>query len=130
MLFRYAGESGAKIFDGVKVNNIEFVPHDSDIGPKDSPDVDLGRPVSASWTRKDGSSGTIQFEYLIDASGRAGLVSTRYMKNRKYNSGLKNIATWGYWEGVGTYGIDTSAEGAPFFEAFQGISFLLKFFEL
>jgi hypothetical protein len=28
-----------------------------------------GRPVSASWSRKDGTTGTISFEYLVDASG-------------------------------------------------------------
>lgn len=128
LLFRYAGESGAKIFDGVRVNSIQFAPYDSGNKTKDSGAVDLGRPVSASWTSKDGGFGAVRFDYLIDASGRAGLVSTKYMKNRKYNPGLKNTATWGYWESVGTYGIGTSAEGAPFFEAFQGICFLLHVF--
>lgn len=93
LLFKYAGESGAKIFDGVKVTDIEFVPDYGENGSKDPGFVDLGRPVSASWSRKDGSSGTLRFEYLIDASGRAGLVSTGYEKNRRYNPGLKNIAT-------------------------------------
>ena len=80
-----------------------------------------GRPVSASWSRKDGSSGVIEFEYLVDASGRAGLVSTKYLKNRKNNQALKNIANWGYWKGAGKYGQGTSREGVPFFEALTGM---------
>lgn len=122
LLFRHAGESGARIFDGVKVTSLGFAPGDGKNGTKNAEGVDLGRPISASWSRKDGHSGTIRFEYLIDASGRAGIVSTKYIKNRRYNPGLKNIATWGYWEGAGTYGVGTRREGAPFFEAFQGIS--------
>lgn len=79
-----------------------------------------GRPVSASSSRKEsGVSGTIRFKYLVDASGRAGLVSTKYTKNRKYNQGLKSIATWGYWNFAGTHG---PGEGDPFFEAIQGTS--------
>lgn len=49
-------------------------------------------------------------------------MSTKYLKNRKYNEGsqLKSVATWGYWEGHGTYGLGTKREGAPFFEALTG----------
>ena len=38
------------------------------------------------------------FDYLIDASGRAGLVSTRYLRNRRFHQSFKNVAIWGYWE--------------------------------
>ncbi|CAI7637180.1 unnamed protein product [Penicillium glandicola] len=113
ILFEHARDSGAKAFDGVKVNGIEFLPTGCQEGHGNS---NQGRPVSASWTRKDKmASGTIRFQYLVDASGRAGLVSTKYMKNRRYNEGLKNIATWGYFEGAGVYGKGTPAEGGPFF---------------
>lgn len=113
-MFKHAGKSGAKIFDGVKVKTIDFVP--------DSEAPDLGRPVSATWSRKDGSSGVTKFEYLVDATGRAGLVSTKYLKNRKYNQGLKNVASWGYWKGASDYGVGTPAEGQPYFEALGGTS--------
>ena len=119
-MFKHAGKCGAETFDGVKVNSIEFVP--SDI----KEDVAVGtpnpgRPVSASWTRKDdGTSGEIKFDYLVDASGRAGMVSTKYLKNRKTNQGLKNIANWGYWTGADMYGVGTKREGVPFFEALSG----------
>jgi flavin-dependent dehydrogenase len=120
LLFRHAGESGAKIFDGVKVNEIKFepLPKDSDLADADLPNP--GRPISASWSRKDGSTGTVRFEYLVDASGRAGVVSTKYLKNRRYNQGLKNIANWAYWKNVTPYGIGKPYEGVPYFEALKG----------
>ncbi|KAF6219189.1 hypothetical protein HO133_005014 [Letharia lupina] len=105
------------IFDGVKVDSIESVPSDNQNGTVDSGILHPGRPVSASWSRKDGSSGQIKFDYLVDASGRAGLVSTKYLKNRKNNQGLKNIANWGYWKGAGEYVPDTPRQGQPLFEA-------------
>lgn len=86
ILFRHAGECGAHIFDQTKVTSIEF---------EDSlTDLPVGKPTSVTWSRKDGSTGTVTFDYLVDASGRAGLISTKYLKNRKFNQGLKNIANW------------------------------------
>ena len=43
--------------------------------PKDVKVADIGRPVSATYKHKDGTTGSIKFDYLIDASGRQGLVS-------------------------------------------------------
>ena len=117
-MLKHAGKSGAKIFDAVKVKTIDIVP--------DSEASDLGRPVSAAWSRKNSSSGVTKFEYLVDATGRAGLVSTRYLKNRQYISGLKNVASWGCWKGASDYGVGTPAEGQPYFEALGGTS-LFKF---
>lgn len=117
LIFRHAGKSGAQIFDGVKVSNLEFAPHE---GPStaDAKTLDPGRPVSATWTRKeDGATGTIKFDYLVDASGRQGIMSTKHLKNRHFNQGLKNVASWGYWKGAGRYGVGTPQEGVPYFEA-------------
>lgn len=47
-------------------------------------------------------------------------MSTRYLKNRHFNASLKNIAVWGYWTDVGTYGVGTKRQGAPYFEALTG----------
>jgi flavine halogenase len=121
LMFRHAGKCGAKIFDGVKVNELEFKPSGIEV-PADSKVGNIERPVSAAWSRKDGSSGAIKFQYLVDASGRVGLVSTKYMKNRKYNQGLKNVASWGYWKGAGKYAVGTKRENQPFFEALTGFS--------
>lgn len=64
--------------------------------------------------------GTTAFTHVIDASGRAGLMSTRYLRNRRFNASLKNIAVWGYWKEVGSYGQGTQRSGAPWFEALTG----------
>lgn len=116
LLFKHARESGAKTFDLTKVNSVDFEPVDNASDGLSNP----GRPVSASWSRKDGTSGTISFEYFIDATGRQGLLSTKYLKNRSYNQGLKNIANWGYWKGAGDWGVGTPRQGSPYFEALKG----------
>ncbi|KAI2870978.1 hypothetical protein CBS115988_8925 [Aspergillus niger] len=105
---------GTLAFDGVKVTAIEFDPLD-----ESAIDDHPGRPVSASWKAKDGRTGSISFDYLVDASGRAGIASTKYLKSRTYNSYLKNVASWGYWRGATPYGVGTSVEGQPYFEALQ-----------
>ncbi|KAI0842124.1 hypothetical protein F5Y06DRAFT_306973 [Hypoxylon sp. FL0890] len=117
LLFRHAAECGVKTFDETKVVSIDFQKDDRSISPNN-----VGRPVSVTWARKDGNSGSISLEYLVDASGRAGLVSTKYLKNRSYNQGLKNIASWGYWKGGGIYGVGTYKEGSPYFEALKDAS--------
>jgi hypothetical protein len=127
LLFKHAGESGAKIFDQTKVDSIEF---ESDSESASSALPNPGRPVSATWKRKDGTSGKISFKYFIDASGRQGLLSTKYLKNRHYNQGLKNIANWAYWKGAGAYGKGTKREGSPYFEALKGNAQLSSFWLL
>jgi flavine halogenase len=63
----------------------------------------------------------IVFDYLVDATGRSGLLSTKYFKNRAFTDSLKNIAIWGYWRNVNSYGEGTSRHGAPWFEALTGM---------
>ncbi|KAI4168591.1 MAG: hypothetical protein LQ343_006255 [Gyalolechia ehrenbergii] len=123
LMFKHAAKMGAATFDGVKINELEFVPSDIPSVQEGADAQNPGRAVSAAWSRKgDGTSGKITFDYLVDASGRAGIVSTKYLKNRKNNQGLKNIANWGYWKGAGSYGAGTSREGSPFFEALTDAS--------
>ena len=117
LIFKHASKSGAHTFDQTKVESIEFEStNEAWVDGLPNP----GRPVSATWSRKDGSSGVIKFDDLIDASGRAGVVTTKYFKNRKYNQGLKNIASWGYFKNTGFYGVGTEQEGQPYFEALSG----------
>ncbi|KAL5513587.1 HAL2 [Sanghuangporus vaninii] len=109
ILFRHAAESGAKVFDGVKVTSILF---------GEVNDQKASRPVKAIYTRKsDAISGEIEFDYLVDASGRSGILSTRYLKNRIHNCSLNNIASWAYWSNTKKYAAGTSRENSPFFEA-------------
>ncbi|KAI4272223.1 MAG: hypothetical protein LQ337_005447 [Flavoplaca oasis] len=119
ILFKHAAKSGAHTFDETKVDSLEFEPI-TEAWNNDLPNP--GRPVAAKWSRKDGTSGVIKFDDLIDASGRVGMVSTKYFKNRKYNQGLKNVATWGYFKNTSYYGIGTHKEGDPYFEALQDAS--------
>lgn len=118
LMFDHAAESGSKTFDGVQVKSIEFTNATS--VPDGEPNLVPGRPVAAVYQiRETKETGRIAFDYVIDASGRAGLLSTKYMKNRRYNQGLKNVASWGYWEGCGRYAPGTPRENSPFFEALQ-----------
>ncbi|KAG2159096.1 uncharacterized protein EDB93DRAFT_1118059 [Suillus bovinus] len=108
MLLDHATSCGAKVFEQTSVKSFHFSPSDS------------SRPVAAEWSRAaDGETGLISFDYLVDASGRLGLMSTKYLRNRHFNASLKNIALWGYWVGVGTYGMNTPREGAPWFETLR-----------
>jgi hypothetical protein len=125
LIFRHAGKSGAKIFDGVKVNAIDFVNAPQNAG--NSPPIPApnpGLPISASYVNKSTKkSGVIAFDYLVDASGRAGLLNTKYLKNRMYNHGLKNVAIWSYWSDAHAYGEGTYREDSPLFEALTGTYF-------
>lgn len=105
ILLRHAEESGTSVFQEYKVTGIDFDP------------ADALRPVAAHYARCDGREGTIAFDYLVDASGRQGIMSTKYLKNRRMNASLKNTACWGYWRGGKTYQPGTKRENAPWFEA-------------
>ncbi|KAF9064539.1 hypothetical protein BDP27DRAFT_1333396 [Rhodocollybia butyracea] len=105
LLFKHAAEQGAKVYDEHRVTELQFSEQDST------------RPVSAHWESKvNNTSGTIHFDYLIDASGRQAILSTKYHRDREYIKSLKNSAIWGYWKGSKRYGEGTERDGAPFIE--------------
>lgn len=121
LMFLHAGKSGAKTFDQVSIKSLDFEEDDMPLPDPNTPSP--GKVIAAHWTNKsDGSTGTISFDYLVDASGRFGIVSTKYLKNRKFNQGLKNIANWSYWKNAGSYAVGTQREGQPFFEALTDAS--------
>lgn len=84
LLLDHARSQGVKVFEGVEVRKLFF---------------DGERPKSAICSQglKDGGSDELSFDYLIDASGRAGLMSTRYLQNRQYHKEFQNLGIWGYW---------------------------------
>lgn len=108
-MLKHATRCGATVIEETKVVNITF----------ESTDLETQRPVSASWKDTKGRTGVVSFDWLVDASGRNGLVS-KHLGNRKFNPGLKNVASWGYWKGTGTYSPETSRAGSPYFEALTG----------
>jgi len=120
IFFRHAAKCGARTFDGVKLDALEFEPYQQDGFTSDVKLANPGRPISAWWSTKDGRSGTIDFEYFVDATGRDGVTSTKYLKNRKFNEGLKNLAVWGYYKGNRRWSEGTARENQPFFEGMRG----------
>ncbi|KAI9652254.1 MAG: hypothetical protein M1831_007102 [Alyxoria varia] len=119
LMFKHAERSGAKVFDDVRVDSIGFISPGSRDRVSGCDAADPGQAVSAVWSRKDSSSGDISFKHVVDASGRYGLMSCKYLKNRKFNHGLQHIANWGYWRGAGTYAEGLPEEGCPYFEHLQ-----------
>ena len=132
MLMGHARTSGASVYEQTKATSISFS------------DTDPSKPIYVTWTHTPTSplspatppvissqmlpcqtiTGSTTFTHLIDATGRAGIMSTKYLKNRKFTQSLKNIAVWGYWKDVGSYGVGTSRQGAPWSEALTGMILL------
>lgn len=89
MLLEHAKSQGVKVFENVEVRSLAF----------DGP-----RPRSATYLVREGNNGQsntqgeITFDYLIDASGRSGIMATHYLRNRRYHKIFQNIALWGYWK--------------------------------
>lgn len=128
-LLRYAAECGATVREETKVTEILFADNRCGNDP---------RPIGANYTH-NGTSGSISFEYLIDASGRNGIMSTKvckkmfvcsleltlyfhqqYLKNRRMNKSLHNVACWSYWSEHKEYMPGTHRHNAPWFEALTG----------
>ncbi|VDC04880.1 unnamed protein product [Peniophora sp. CBMAI 1063] len=105
-LLQYAADSGVRVIENTKVTSIQF----------EDPNC-TERPTACKWVNKAGAEGTARFGWIVDASGRAGILSTQYLHNRKFNASLKNVACWGYWKNGGVYAPGTEREGAPWFEA-------------
>jgi flavin-dependent dehydrogenase len=90
LLLEHAKSQGVKVFENTEIRSLTF---------------DGEQPKSATWVQKtaDGEkvSGEISFDYLVDASGRTGVMAMRYLKNRRYHESFQNVALWGYWKGAG-----------------------------
>ncbi|MFI5782793.1 NAD(P)/FAD-dependent oxidoreductase [Nocardia sp. NPDC051570] len=89
LLLEHAKSLGVTVLEGVEVKRLVF---------------DGDRPRSAIWVEA-GSDDKVQeheigFDYIIDASGRAGLMNARHLRTRRYHDVFQNIAVWGYWEGA------------------------------
>jgi flavin-dependent dehydrogenase len=97
LLLQHSRENEVDVQEGITVKKINFNGE--------------GRAVSADWERSDRSErGTIAFEYVLDASGRAGLLATKHHDSRRMHDVFKNVALWGYWKNAKT--LDRGPEGA------------------
>ncbi|MFD4628373.1 NAD(P)/FAD-dependent oxidoreductase [Streptomyces sp. NPDC058284] len=63
--------------------------------------------MSALWEAADGARGETRFQHVVDASGRAGVLAARQLRDRRFHDAFRNVATWGYWRGA------TPVEEAP-----------------
>jgi len=85
MLLEHAKEQGVSVHEGVVARTVGFRGE---------------RPVSATWQQVGGEAGEIEFDWLVDASGRSGIMANRYLHSRRHNEAFQNIAVWGYFKGV------------------------------
>lgn len=88
MLLEHAREQGVKVYEGTEIKSLTF---------------EGDRPVSAKWAAAADptQNGEISFEFLLDATGRAGIMTNRYLKNRHFHDAFQNVGVWGYWRGAG-----------------------------
>ena len=108
-MLRYAAAEGVHVVEETRVDAITF-----------KGDPKISRPISALWTNKQGQSGEIKFDWLVDASGRNGVMQSKYLRNRTYREGLRNVAVWGYWKNVKVYKEGTKRSNSPWIEAMTG----------
>ncbi len=94
LLLDHAESEGVKVMQCVEVQKIHF---------HDAAEISQRRPYAATVARvgEAAQSWDIHFDYLVDASGRAGIMATRYLRNREYHDAFKNVAVWGYWADAG-----------------------------
>jgi flavin-dependent dehydrogenase len=85
LLLEHAQSSGAEVSMGVAAKEVVFTGE---------------RPTAVHCAGPDGEFTIDDFDYLIDATGRNGLLSARHFQDRYPHSNLRNVAIWGYWEGA------------------------------
>ncbi|HLQ28677.1 MAG TPA: NAD(P)/FAD-dependent oxidoreductase [Ktedonobacteraceae bacterium] len=100
LLLEHAKSQGVHVHEGVEIRQVTF---------------DGERPCRASWAQvaqvgDSSQSGEISFDFLVDASGRAGILATHYFKSRHYHSAFQNVALWGYWKGA--HQLENAPKGA------------------
>lgn len=87
VLLDHAAESGVQVREGCSVRRVLFDDDD--------------RPYAAEWGPTDDRAAKeiAHFDYLVDASGRAGVLANQTFKTRRPHEIFRNVAIWGYWQG-------------------------------
>lgn len=97
ILLEHAKELGVEVVEETMVREIRF---------------DGDRPVAARWsqTANPDVGGEISFDWLVDASGRGGVMAQKHLGTRELHSVFKNVAAWSYWKGAKR--LDRGPDGA------------------
>ncbi|MEU8204074.1 NAD(P)/FAD-dependent oxidoreductase [Streptosporangium sp. NPDC049046] len=83
VLLRHAADEGVEVVQGAQVKKVRF---------------DGDRAVGVEWTH-DGRLLEAPAEFVVDASGRAGVLSSQHFRNRRPHDVFRNVAIWGYYRG-------------------------------
>ncbi|MFD9061164.1 NAD(P)/FAD-dependent oxidoreductase [Kitasatospora purpeofusca] len=87
LLLENAAAKGVSVRHGITAKTVAFTAE--------------GRPSSVRCVTDDGTEVTYDgFDFLIDASGRTGLLSAQHFRNRTPHTFFRNVAIWGYWKGA------------------------------
>ncbi|NUP49468.1 MAG: FAD-dependent oxidoreductase [Catenulispora sp.] len=85
VLLDHAADCGAEIVQQAQVKRVVF---------------EDGRAVGVQWSGPGDSEPKITTaDVVIDASGRAGLISAQHFRDRRATEIFRNVAIWGYWDG-------------------------------
>lgn len=95
ILLENAAAMGVDVREEANVTGIEF---------------DDERPREAMLIDSRGEHRSCSFDILVDASGRTGMLATRYLRNRNFHNAFRNVAIWGYWRDAAR--LDRGPEGA------------------
>lgn len=96
ILLRNAAEQGVEVVEEAKVTSVLF---------------DGERPSAVEWQwRGDQSRHVSTFDFLVDASGRTGVLSRQHFDMRRPHEQFRNTAVWAYWDGARLH--PDSPEGA------------------
>ncbi|MFD5324900.1 NAD(P)/FAD-dependent oxidoreductase [Streptomyces sp. NPDC127092] len=85
-LLDHARDQGVRVHEETAVRAVEF--------------DDEGRATAGEWISAAGHQGVTSFRYVVEASGRAGLLTARQLRTRRFHDAFRNVATWGYWRGA------------------------------
>ncbi len=103
ILLDHAVESGAMVFEETRVSAIKLT---QGVGPE-----------SLDWVRGS-ESGTTSFDFLVDASGLNGMLSSKYLHNRTFQEHFANVAVGNYWRNYTSY--KPEQPGVFFLEVIKG----------
>lgn len=85
LLLENARKQGVDVIEGATVKRVLF---------------EGSRTTGIDWARPGETTTTATYgDFIVDASGRGGILSTRHFKNRAPHKVFRNVAIWGYWQG-------------------------------